>query len=291
MYLDITLGAYIIDKIFGEFKYIKHPVIIMGEYIKYFENKFYKDDVFRGAILTFTLLLIVVMITFILSFSPWYIKVFIASTGIASKMLYDSVRDTIKNIKNIKNLVSRDTKNLNPSDINKALIETYGENFNDAIIAPLFYLYLFGIIGLFLYKAVNTLDSMVGYRTKKYEKYGKFSAILDDILNYLPSRITAYTITTLMLSTKAYSNIKNYAKLHDSPNAGYPISAIAGVCNISLGGNTSYNGKMKYKAYFGDGKKIINTQDVLKALSFHIRFDIFILLLLLSQYVKIMYLN
>ena len=287
MYLEITLFAYIIDRVFGEFKYIKHPVIFMGDYIKNFENKFYKDDILRGLILTISLLFIVFIITFTLSYLPWYIQTIIASTGIASKMLYDSVKDIINNPKNIKYLVSRDTENLSSSDINKAAIETYGENFSDGIVAPLFYLSLFGIVGLFLYKAVNTLDSMVGYRTKKYENFGKFSAILDDILNYIPSRITAYLIALLMLSSKAFTNIKKYAKLHDSPNAGYPISAIAGVCDIILGGHTSYNGKIKEKAYFGDGKKGISSEDILKALSFQIRFDIFILLLLLLQYAKI----
>jgi len=282
MTITITLFAYIIDRLFGEFSFFKHPVIFMGDFIKYFENKFYKDSIFRGSILTVSLIFIVILIVYPFTYLPWYIQSIIASMGIASNMLYNSVKDIITNPSNIKYLVSRDTNNLSSSDINKAAIETYGENFSDGVIAPLFYLLLFGIIGLFVYKAVNTLDSMVGYRTIKYEKFGKFSARLDDVLNYIPSRITAFLISFLMLSKESFINIFKYGYLHESPNAGYPISAIAGVCNISLGGDTVYNGVLKPKPYFGSGIKIISSNHILKALSFQIRFDIFLIVILLS---------
>jgi len=282
MTITITLFAYIIDKLFGEFTFIKHPVIFMGDFIKYFENRFYKDSILRGTILTISLLLLITFIIYPITFLPWYIQSIIASMGIASNMLYSSVKDIINNPSNIKYLVSRDTKDLSSSDINKAAIETYGENFSDGVIAPLFYLLLFGIIGLFIYKGVNTLDSMVGYRTKKYENFGKFSARLDDVLNYIPSRVTAFLISFLMLSKESFINIFKYGYLHESPNAGYPISAIAGVCNISLGGDTVYNGVLKPKPYFGDGIKNISSNHILKALIFQIRFDIFLIVILLS---------
>jgi len=177
-------------------------------------------------------------------------------------------------------LVSRDTKDLSSSDINKAAIETYGENLSDGVVAPIFYLLIFGIVGLFVYKAINTLDSMVGYRNKRYERFGKFAALLDDIVNYIPSRITALLISILMSSKKAYENTFKYGKLHESLNAGYPISAMAGVCDISLGGDTSYFGKLKSKSYFGDGIKEITANHILKALSFQRRFNIFTVLVL-----------
>ena len=97
---------------------------------------------------------------------------------------------------------------------------------------------------------------MVGYRNKKYEDFGKFSAKLDDLVNFIPSRIRAFLICFLMLSGKGFKNIFKYGKLHDSPNAGYPISAIDGVCGVSLGGDTSYFGTIKSKPYFGNGEKI-----------------------------------
>ena len=210
--------------------------------------------------------------------------------GIASNMLYASVKSVITSSnpkKEIAMLVSRDTKNLSESDINKASIETYAENLNDGVFAPLFYLVLFGISGLFVYKAINTLDSMVGYRNKRYEKFGKFSAWVDDVANYIPSRILALLIAFLFFSFKSLKSLK-YAKLHDSPNAGYPISAMAGAIGVSLGGDTSYFGKIKKKPYFGEGKKSILKSDVLNSLSFQAKFDLFmIILLIIGVYIEI----
>ncbi len=283
MYFDITLLAFIIDKIFGEFKYIKHPIVLMGDYIKWFENKFYKDTILNGLFLTLSLLIIVFILASILDILlPWWILGIISSTAIASHMLYNSVKDIITNSEHIKYLVSRDTKDLTSFEINKATIETYGENLSDGVIAPLFYLLLFGIVGVFVYKAINTLDSMVGYRNKRYKNFGKVSAKLDDIVNFIPSRITAFLIAFLMLNSKAFNNIFKYGKLHESPNAGYPISAMAGVCNISLGGDTTYFGKVKNKPYFGDGTKDITIGHIEKALRFQVRLDTFIIIGLMA---------
>jgi len=281
VYVEITLLAYLIDKIFGEFSFIRHPVIIMGDYIKWFEKKFYKDSVFRGFLLTITLILIVWLtvgsISSNINHLPTYANIIlsalIASTTIASKMLYDSVKDIINNPQHIKYLVSRDTKELTPSDINKAAIETYGENLSDGVIAPLFYLLLFGLEGAFIYKAINTLDSMVGYRNKRYEKFGKVSAILDDIANYIPARITAVLIALLMGSKKALFSFYSYGKKHDSPNAGHPISAMALAIGVKLGGNTVYFGKLKKKAFFGEGREEIKIEDIERALKFQYFFD------------------
>ena len=272
--------AYIIDKIFGEFDFIKHPVIFMGDYIKWFEKRYYKNSIFRGFILFITLILITFCISYLLCFLPWYIQGIIASTGIASKMLYDSVKDIISNPINIKYLVSRDTKDLSQSDINKAAIETYGENLSDGVIAPLFYLLIFGIVGLFIYKAINTLDSMVGYKNDKYLNYGKVSAKIDDMVNYIPSRISALLISLLFFSLNSLKSIKEFGSLHESPNAGYPISALAGAIDISLGGDTKYFGKIKSKPYFGYGTKIIKIKHIYDALSLQIRLDVFIILIL-----------
>ena len=143
MYLEITLIAFIIDRVLGEFKFIRHPVVLMGDFIKWFENKFYNDTIVSGIFLTLSLLLITFLICYILDFLlPWWAIAIIASTTIASKMLYTSVKDIISNPSHIKYLVSRDTKNLQKSDINKAAIETYGENLSDGVIAPIFYLLL-----------------------------------------------------------------------------------------------------------------------------------------------------
>ena len=280
MYFELGFIAYLIDRVFGEFKFLKHPVVFMGDFILFFEKHFYKDSVTRGAILTVSLLFIVFIITFTLDYfiDNIFILAFLASFGIASKMLYESVKDIIQNPQNIKYLVSRDTQNLSQSDINKAAIETYSENLSDGVIAPLFYLLFFGIVGLFIYKAINTLDSMVGYRNPRYEHFGKVSAKLDDIVNYIPARLTAILISILLGSSKALFNFYRYGKKHESPNAGHPISAMALSLDLKLGGDTSYFGKIKSKSYFGDGKQEIGVDDINKALSFRNTFDLLIIL-------------
>lgn len=289
MSLEVGIFAYIIDRIFGEFGFIRHPVVIMGDYITWFEKKFYVNAVFRGTLLTLSLLFLVLATSLLLSWllcliSNPYIQLmltaFIASTTIASKMLYDSVKDIVKNPQHIRYLVSRDTENLSSSDINKAAIETYAENLSDGVIAPLFYLMLFGLEGAFLYKAINTLDSMVGYRNERYEKFGKFSARLDDVVNYLPARLTALLIALLMGSQKAMMRFYAYGKHHSSPNAGHPIAAMALAIGVKLGGDTSYFGKIKAKPYFGEGEKEINTMHIEKALVFRRRLDSVLLIFL-----------
>ena len=191
MHFEISLLAYIIDKIFGEFRFIKfykHPVVFMGDFISWFEKRFYKDSIARGVILNLSLLSLIFVVVFFIDFfvDNVFVLALIASSGLASKSLFDSVKEILNTPQNIKYLVSRDTNNLNQSDINKASIETYAENLSDGVIAPLFYLLLFGLYGLFIYKGINTLDSMVGYKNDKYEKFGKFSAKLDEKRNYIP---------------------------------------------------------------------------------------------------------
>lgn len=280
-YLEIVLLAYLIDRLFGEFSFIKiykHPVIFMGDFIKLYEKYFYKDSILRGVFLNISLLSVVFLFVYLIDtyIQNIFIKALLASTGLASKMLYDSVKDILTNPSHIKYLVSRDTKELSNSDINKAAIETYAENMSDGVVAPLFYLLFFGLYGIFIYKAINTLDSMVGYRNERYENFGKFSARVDDVANFIPARITAVLITLLFFSFKAISSFANNGKKHESINAGYPISAMAYSIGVSLGGDTSYFGKIKSKPYFGDGRKEIEKSDLKKALSFQLRFDILV---------------
>ena len=268
MYFEIALIAYVIDRIFGEFSFIRHPVVLMGDYISWFEKRFYADSIVRGMILTLSLLLLVFLLSFSISYllSGWghpdlqvLLYGVIASTTIASKMLYDSVKDIITNPQHLKYLVSRDTEHLSDSDINKAAIETYAENLSDGVIAPLFYLILFGLWGAFVYKAINTLDSMVGYRNERYEKFGKFAAKLDDIVNYLPARMTAVFIIVFMGRHMGLPLRKTWSQgsKHESLNAGYPISAMALSIGVKLGGDTYYFGKIKSKPFFGEGREVI----------------------------------
>ena len=212
-YLEIALIAFFIDMLHGEIL-TPHPVAVLGVYIEQFEKRFYDNTIYMGGVLT--LITVVASALFAVSMQMGlmllnYDKVIpyvdlgtillgiFASSVLSGKMLYDSVKGVLEAPHTIKDLVSRDTENLSRSEINKAAIETYAENLNDGLVAPLFYLVIFGFVGAVVYKSVNTLDSMVGYRNERYEKFGKVSAILDDILNFIPSRITALLITFISL--------------------------------------------------------------------------------------------
>jgi len=273
----VAVLAYLIDRKFGEFSFIKHPIIVIGELISFFEKKFYKKSIFRGlllvlAVLTVVSFFVIALQEFLNIALPSFLNVlftaFIASMFLAHKMLRDSVEGVLNAADKreaISMLVSRDTKELSESDIYKAAIETYAENLSDGVIAPLFYLLFFGLPGIVIYKTINTMDSMIGYRNEKYEKFGKVAARLDDIANYIPSRLTALLIMSVAKQKNLFAFYKD-GKKHDSPNAGHPITAMALALGVQLGGDTSYFGKIKKKATFGVGKKEISEKDVQKAL-------------------------
>ncbi len=293
---DIALIAYLIDNIFGEFP-IKHPVVWMGDFIKLFEKHLYKDNYFRGLLLLLSLITTTIIIIWLITKLIYFISLhyylnlilfsLIASTGIAHKMLYDSIKNILSSKHpqdDIALLVSRDAKPMTQSDIYKAGIESYSENLSDGVIAPLIYLTLFGLYGLFVYKAVNTLDSMIGYKTTRYKHFGYCSAKLDDILNYIPSRLTAIII--LLLNSKANlikESFVNGSK-HTSPNAGYPISAMAYSLNIKLGGPTYYHGYLYPKPFFGTGHKKISSLDLTKSLYTRQKLDITLFILILIYF-------
>ncbi len=286
--LLISFFAYLLDRLFGEFSFIKHPVIFIGEAISWFEKKLYKNTVFRGLLLTLFILSLSGFFSFLIvwtfSHLVWYLElIFTAlftSMFLAHKMLYDAVYELLSTQdprQKLSMLVSRDTKELSDSEVYKAGIETYSENLSDGVIAPLFYLLLFGLPGIIIYKSINTLDSMVGYRNERYEKFGKVSAILDDLVNLIPSRLTAMMIMLLKRPRDLFKFYKD-GKKHSSPNAGHPITAMALAIGIRLGGPTSYFGKVEHKAYFGEGKEEIEKEDLLNALQLRSKIDIFILI-------------
>jgi len=281
--ISIALFAYLIDKFFGEFSSIKHPVIYMGEIITFFEKKFYKDSKRRGFLLVMFVLFVVGLFAFVLSFIlhllPHFLTIattaLFASMFLAHNMLYDAVAEilyTEDKRARIAMLVSRDTEHLSESEIYKAAIETYAENLSDGVIAPLFYLLFFGLPGIMLYKAVNTMDSMVGYKNERYENFGKVAARLDDIANFIPARLTALLLMIFGKQRDLFAFYANGSK-HASPNAGHPITAMALTLGIKLGGDTSYFGVMKKKAFFGEGREKIKAKDLQNMLLFAKKID------------------
>lgn len=284
----VSLIALLVDRLFGEFRFIRHPVCYMGEYISWFEKRFYRDAILRGGVLVASLLLlcgafawgIVSLLALLPLWAETALTGVLASIFVAHRMLHDAVKEVAfaeVPQQKVAMLVSRDTEGMGESDACKAAVETYAENLSDGVVAPLFYLLLFGFSGILLYKAVNTLDSMVGYRNDRYLRFGRVAARLDDAVNYIPSRLTAGMIALFSRHGRRFWN-----NGHESPNAGHPITAMALALGLRLGGPTSYGGVMKEKPWFGRGKETIEREDVLRALRFRNRIDIMIAVMLLA---------
>jgi len=255
--LLIIAVAIIIDIIFGELPSKIHPVILMGKLIKHFKPPFVKYNTrISGLILTLMVVIIFLgIVHFIIQISKFntiiYITIsaIILSTTFALKALLASAND-IKNIFdedkdiekarfNVSLLVSRDTSTLSKEELLSATIESITENISDSVVSPLFYTLIFGVEGAITYRVINTLDSMVGYKTSKYINIGWFPAKLDDVVSYIPSRITAILIiisaALLKLNWKnAYRIMKRDADRTPSPNSGYPMAAAAGCLDIKL---------------------------------------------------------
>lgn len=285
---ELAALAYLIDRLFGEFP-CKHPVQFMGDFINQFERHFYRDSLIPGAALVISLLAITLLasitITILCGFLPdglaLIVLAFVASTGLAMTMLHSSVAgvltaDDPKQVVGL--LVSRDTEAMNEADAYKAAIETWAENLSDGVIAPLFYLLLFGLPGIAAYKAINTMDSMIAYKTGRYFYFGKTAAILDDAANYLPARLTALLIVFLAEDkAQAWQCLWRDGNKLESPNAGYPIAAMAGALGVALGGDAVYHGQLKSKPTLGMAVSPITKATLVRALAMSPGIDFIVL--------------
>jgi adenosylcobinamide-phosphate synthase len=170
------------------------------------------------------------------------------------------------------------------NDIYKAALETWAENLSDGVIAPIFYLSLFGLSGLAIYKAINTMDSMIGYKTPRYFYFGKIAARLDDAANYIPARLTALLIVLIASDKRrAWQCVKQDGYKLESPNAGYPIAAMAGALGIALGGDAVYHGVVKHKPQLGVALQAVTADTLSQALAMKTKLNwlVFVLLIIL----------
>ena len=277
--LTIILSAVIIDIILGEPPSKIHPVVFMGKLISIIKNilKNYNNRI-SGVVLTITLLTVFIFIFGIIlkisTYNPYLyilISAILLSTTFAIKSLFDSVKLVKKDIdiniilaqNSLSYLVSRDTSKLSENEIISAAIETLTENITDSIISPLIYAFIFGVLGAVFYRVVNTLDAMVGYKNPENINIGWFPAKLDDILNYVPARITGWLIIITSFFMKlnwknAYKIMMRDAKKTPSPNSGYPMAAAAGALGIQLKKPGCYE--------LGDNINPLKSETILKAI-------------------------
>ena len=251
----IIIIAIIIDFLFGEFPTQIHPVVWMGKLIALLKSFIinYRSKI-SGMILTMLTVFIFTLATYVLLYFStinYIIYIFLSSiiltTTFAIKVLLSSaegIRNDLNNDvntarKNMSYLVSRDTTKLSSEEIISATVETLTENITDSVIAPLFYAFIFGVLGAVFYRVINTLDAMVGYKKPETIEIGWFPAKLDDILNYLPARITGMLVVIASVILKmdwrnSYKIIVRDARKPESPNSGYSMAAAAGALGIKL---------------------------------------------------------
>ena len=279
MYIIICVIAVLIDCIVGDPKKWTHPVIYIGKVISFFERKWNNGSDGRRRINGFLTVFLTVSITtgsvfFIVILAMkihlliWLVvEIFLISLALAQKSLkeaamlvYDSLEanDLPEARKYLSWIVGRDTNHLDEPEIVRGVIETVSENTSDGVTAPLMYALCFGATGAWCYKAINTLDSMIGYKNERYADFGYAAAKLDDVANYLPSRISGWFLIvftkcdTVQPFKHRFRNWLKDAKKHPSPNSGYLEAATAVQLGIRLGGFNRYGGVESFRAYMGE---------------------------------------
>lgn len=167
----------------------------------------------------------------------------------------------------LSRIVGRDTSKLNAQQVRIAVLETMSENLSDGVVAPLFYYALAGVPGMMAYKMINTMDSMLGYRSERYEWFGKFAARLDDVANFIPARLTALLMVLVTGSRRGLRFVFKFGNRHKSPNAGYPEAALAGILDCRFGGTNVYHGKLVEKPFIGENDRLIEPHEITRAAS------------------------
>lgn len=290
MHWSIILFAFILDLLLGDPRWFPHPVMLIGKLISFLEGlfrSFAKSNVLEfvgGVILAIIVPAVAFIVTYRLMqianhFNPWIgwlVAVFLAYTTIAARSLYIEPLKVARSISagnldrarhELSYLVGRDTSNLDEKEITRALVETVAENTSDGVIAPLFYLAIGGPPLAMAYKAINTLDSMVGYKNGRYLYFGRASARLDDVVNYIPARLAALLLILAALILRkdwkrALKITLRDRKNHQSPNSGHPEAAVAGALGRRLGGLSYYGGVASNKPFIGDDAGDFKVTDV-----------------------------
>jgi len=255
----IIVLALMLDAIAGEPRWLwsrlPHPTVVIGSLIASLDTRLNhgQNRKFRG-ILALTILVglgwtaaaLIARLPFHSAF-----EVLIAAVFLAHRSLADHVRDVARGLHNsiedgrraVARIVGRDTANLEEPAIVRAAIESAAENLSDGVIAPVFWFVIAGLPGLLIYKIVNTADSMIGYRNARYTDFGWASARLDDLVNWIPARLTALLIALAHFRPDIGRFIRRDAPLHRSPNAGWPEAAMAACLDVALAGPRNYDGE------------------------------------------------
>ena len=291
---EAVLGGFVLDTLFGDPPWLPHPVILMGKAISALEKRLRarlpqtpQGELLGGAVVAFTLPVGTFLLTSLVclgaaKLSPWLglaVQMFWCGQALAAKGLAQESTNVYRALikpdlpaarKAVSRIVGRDTQNLTLEGVTKAAVETVAENASDGVIAPLLYMLLGGAPLALTYKAINTMDSMLGYKNEKYLYFGRAAAKLDDAANYLPSRLAgllwcAAAALTGNSATGAWRIWRRDRRCHASPNSAQTESACAGALGVQLAGPAYYFGEYYAKPTIGDPLRPIEPEDIRRA--------------------------
>ncbi|HWR43296.1 adenosylcobinamide-phosphate synthase CbiB [Sporomusa sp.] len=278
----LALGAVVIDRVVGDPRTSLHPVVMIGNFIAWLERWLLNANHspvcknLAGTVLVAVVISVVYAVAWLImaalaSIHPWAVYIggaVLLSFAISPRSLAEAGREIAGyldtgNMEQARYkvgwIVGRDTANLDTAEVTRATVETVAENIVDGIISPLFYGLIGGVPLACLYRAVNTMDSMVGYKNEKYRDFGMIAARVDDVFNYIPARITGILIIIAAALLRhdangAWQAIKRDAAKHPSPNSGFAEAGVAGALGVRLGGLNYYGGVASLRAHMGEAK-------------------------------------
>lgn len=280
--LSLFIG-WLLDLVLGDPAWLPHPVVGFGKMIAFGEKRLNKGShrQLKGAVMAVFLIVLVFAVTRLVDkqLSMIHYQLSIAFEAIliffclAGTTLIREVREVFHAVdrsldegrKQVARIVGRDTSELSAQEVRTAALETLAENLSDGVIAPLFWLAIGGVPAMVAYKMVNTLDSMIGYRTERYKDFGCWAARIDDVANYIPARITALLMVIAAGKPQLMGFVWRNGRNHASPNSGYPEAALAGTLDCRFGGPHYYFGELFDKPYIGENARELTTADMQKA--------------------------
>lgn len=314
----MILCAVVLDCLFGDPPSLPHPVRGMGTLIARedaFARKRYADsDPLRrrramrrfgaGMVLANVLIVSGMVSGLLFLTSPWpvlrfVVEVIMLYSCIAARCLdveahkvYRALTTSLAEGRHaLSFIVGRETKELSEEDVCKATVETVAENTSDGILAPLFYMFLFGAVGAMAYKMINTMDSMIAYQNEKYGDIGRVAAKMDDVVNWIPARITGVLLCVAGIGRypvkRAFAILRRDRRRHKSPNCGYPEAAVAGLLGIRLGGSHSYQGLVVEKPTIGDALRPCEREDISRTVGLMYRAEQLFVVLLVAIWLAV----
>ena len=294
------LIGWLLDLFFGDPSKLPHPIVWFGKAIAFCEHRLNRENhrKLKGALTAVFL----IAVTFSLT---WFLRSQCSMFNILCSIAFDALiifyclagttlirevravfialdRSLNEGRKQVARIVGRDTSELSAQEVRTAALETLAENLSDGVIAPLFWLAILGTPGMLAYKMVNTLDSMIGYKTERYKDFGCWAAHIDDIANYIPARLTAFLMILPKLFTfhfSLFTFVRKYGRCHASPNSGYPEAALAGILDCRFGGPHYYFGELFDKPFIGTNDRSLTTTDMKTAVRINRTAEILMVLL------------